>query len=202
MRDFLKNVGATVVGMLLVGMIVIALGVMSVIGMVASSSQTKTLAKNSVLVLRLNGTLKEQASDAGMFSSLQGSTTLGMNELLPAIRKAMANDRIRGIYIEAGQLAAYPSQLQELRAALLDFRKSGKWIIAYGEEYSQGCYYLASVADKIFLNPVGSVDWHGLGGETLYLKDLLAKIGVKAVPIKVGKYKSATEMFTTAFGRP
>lgn len=196
MRDFLKNVGATVVGMLLVGMIVIALGVMSVIGMVASSSQTKTLAKNSVLVLRLNGTLKEQASDAGMFSSLQGSTTLGMNELLPAIRKAMANDKIRGIYIEAGQLAAYPSQLQELRAALLDFRKSGKWIIAYGEEYSQGCYYLASVADKIFLNPVGSVDWHGLGGETLYLKDLLAKIGVKAVPIKVGKYKSATEMFT------
>lgn len=196
MRDFLKNVGATVVGMLLVGMIVIALGVMSVIGMVASSSQTKTLPKNSVLVLRLNGTLKEQASDAGMFSSLQGSTTLGMNELLPAIRKAMANDRIRGIYIEAGQLAAYPSQLQELRAALLDFRKSGKWIIAYGEEYSQGCYYLASVADKIFLNPVGSVDWHGLGGETLYLKDLLAKIGVKAVPIKVGKYKSATEMFT------
>lgn len=196
MRDFLKNVGATVVGMLLVGMIVIALGVMSVIGMVASSSQTKTLPKNSVLVLRLNGTLKEQASDAGMFSSLQGSTTLGMNELLPAIRKAMANDKIRGIYIEAGQLAAYPSQLQELRAALLDFRKSGKWIIAYGEEYSQGCYYLASVADKIFLNPVGSVDWHGLGGETLYLKDLLAKIGVKAVPIKVGKYKSATEMFT------
>lgn len=196
MRDFLKNVGATVVGMLLVGMIVIALGVMSVIGMVASSSQTKTLPKNSVLVLRLNGTLKEQASDAGMFSSLQGSTTLGMNELLPAIRKAMANDKIRGIYIEAGQLAAYPSQLQELRAALLDFRKSGKWIIAYGEEYSQGCYYLASVADKIFLNPVGSVDWHGLGGETLYLKDLLAKIGVKAVPIKVGKYKNATEMFT------
>lgn len=196
MRDFLKNVGATVVGMLLVGMIVIALGVMSVIGMVASSSQTKTLPKNSVLVLRLNGTLKEQASDAGMFSSLQGSTTLGMNELLPAIRKAMANDKIRGIYIEAGQLAAYPSQLQELRAALLDFRKSGKWIIAYGEEYSQGCYYLASVADKIFLNPVGSVDWHGLGGGTLYLKDLLAKIGVKAVPIKVGKYKSATEMFT------
>lgn len=196
MRDFLKNVGATVVGMLLVGMIVIALGVMSVIGMVASSSQTKTLPKNSVLVLRLNGTLKEQASDAGMFSSLQGSTTLGMNELLPAIRKAMANDKIRGIYIEAGQLAAYPSQLQELRAALLDFRRSGKWIIAYGEEYSQGCYYLASVADKIFLNPVGSVDWHGLGGETLYLKDLLAKIGVKAVPIKVGKYKSATEMFT------
>lgn len=196
MRDFLKNVGATVVGMLLVGMIVIALGVMSVIGMVASSSQTKTLPKNSVLVLRLNGTLKEQASDVGMFSSLQGSTTLGMNELLPAIRKAMANDKIRGIYIEAGQLAAYPSQLQELRAALLDFRKSGKWIIAYGEEYSQGCYYLASVADKIFLNPVGSVDWHGLGGETLYLKDLLAKIGVKAVPIKVGKYKSATEMFT------
>ena len=175
MRDFLKNVGATVVGMLLVGMIVIALGVMSVIGMVASSSQTKTLPKNSVLVLRLNGTLKEQASDAGMFSSLQGSTTLGMNELLPAIRKAMANDKIRGIYIEAGQLAAYPSQLQELRAALLDFR---------------------TVADKIFLNPVGSVDWHGLGGETLYLKDLLAKIGVKAVPIKVGKYKSATEMFT------
>lgn len=196
MRDFLKNVGATVVGMLLVGMIVIALGVMSVIGMVASSSQTKTLPKNSVLVLRLNGTLKEQTSDAGMFSSLQGSTTLGMNELLPAIRKAMTNDKIRGIYIEAGQLAAYPSQLQELRAALLDFRKSGKWIIAYGEEYSQGCYYLASVADKIFLNPVGSVDWHGLGGETLYLKDLLAKIGVKAVPIKVGKYKSATEMFT------
>lgn len=196
MRDFLKNVGATVVGVILVFMIVIALGVMSVIGMVASSSQTKTLPKNSVLVLRLDGTLREQASEASLFSSLQGDATLGMNELLSAIRKAATDDKIRGIYLEAGKLAAMPSQLQELRAALQDFRKSGKWIYAYGDEYSQGCYYLSTVADSVWLNPVGSVDWRGLGGEMVYLKDLLAKVGVKAVPVKVGKYKSATEMFT------
>ena len=88
------------------------------------------------------------------------------------------------------------AQIQELRDALLDFKKSGKWIIAYGDIYTQGTYYLSSAADKVYLNPQGEIDWHGIGAQPMFVKDLLNKFGVKFQVVKVGKYKSATEMFT------
>lgn len=93
-------------------------------------------------------------------------------------------------------MAAGFSTLQELRDALADFKKSGKWIVAYGDTYTQGCYYVASVANHIFLNPQGQVDWHGLSSQPYYIKDLAAKFGVKYQVAKVGTFKSATEMFT------
>lgn len=126
-----------------------------------------------------------------------GTSSTGLDEVLNAIKKAKENDNIKGIYIEASAFSAdsYAS-LQAIRKALVDFKKNGKWIVSYGDTYSQGTYYLASTADKVLMNPQGMVDWHGLGGQQMLLKDLLAKFGVKVQLSKVGAYKSAPEMFT------
>ena len=195
MKDFLKHVGATVVGLFLFSVVVAGIGIMAVVGMVASASSTRSVASNSVLVLTLDGPLAEQ-SEGTLRDQLTGDSPQGLREMLAAVRKAKANDDIKGIYIEAGDLDADMAQAEELRGALMDFRKSGKWIVAYGEEYSQLCYYLATTANKIYMNPQGLVDWHGLGGQVTFLRDAYAKIGIKMVPFKCGKYKSATETYT------
>lgn len=197
MKDFFKYVLATVVGLIVFGLILAFFGVMSIVGMVSSGQATTNVSKNSVLVLKLDGLLDEQGSTdiMGQFMG-NSSEKLGLQETLAAIKKAKDNDNVKGIYIEAGNLSSDIASLQELRNALVDFKKSGKWIVAYGDSYTQGTYYLSSVADKVWLNPEGVVDWHGLSSEPFYVKDLLAKVGVKIQPIKVGKYKSATEMFT------
>ncbi|MDD4534469.1 MAG: signal peptide peptidase SppA [Prevotella sp.] len=195
MKDFFKYVGATIVGLLIFGLVVTMLATMSVVGMVASSESTQKVKENSVLVLNLEGILQEQADD-NLTAKLNGTTGLGLAETLSAIKKAKDNENLKGIFIQAGVFYAYMAQVEEIRDALVDFRKSGKWIIAYGDTYSQACYYIASAANKIYLNPQGIVDWHGIGGQMTYLKDTYAKIGIKVIPFKCGKYKSATEMFT------
>lgn len=197
MKDFIKNVGATIVGIFLFGIIIGIFGVMSLVGMVASGQATKNVKENSVLVLKLQGDLQEQAQD-DVLGQLTGNTfnTLGMDAISSAIKKAKANKDIKGIYLETGILSADVAQLQELRDQLVDFKKSGKWIVAYSDNYTQGCYYLATAADKVYINPEGSINWHGIGSQPMFVKDLLAKFGVKMQVIKVGKYKSATEMFT------
>lgn len=197
MKDFIKNVGATIVGIFLFGIIIGIFGVMSLVGMVASGQATKNVKENSVLVLKLQGDLQEQAQD-DVLGQLTGNTfnSLGMDAISSAIKKAKANKDIKGIYLETGILSADVAQLQELRDQLVDFKKSGKWIVAYSDMYTQGCYYLATAADKVYINPEGSINWHGIGSQPMFVKDLLAKFGVKMQVIKVGKYKSATEMFT------
>ena len=162
--------------------------------MIASADTETKLKDNSVLTINLSGTISEMAAP-DMLGFLSGNTieNNGLNDMLLAIRKAKNNDDIKGIYLEAGPLAAGFSTLQELRDALADFKKSGKWIVAYGATYTQGCYY---VANHIFLNPQGQVDWHGLSSQPYYIKDLAAKFGVKYQVAKVGTFKSATEMFT------
>ena len=197
MKDFIKNVGATIVGIFLFGIIIGIFGVMSLVGMVASGQATKNVKENSVLVLKLQGDLQEQAQD-DVLGQLTGNTfnSLGMDAISSAIKKAKANKDIKGIYLETGVLGADVAQLQELRDQLVDFKKSGKWIVAYSDNYTQGCYYLATAADKVYINPEGSINWHGIGSQPMFVKDLLAKFGVKMQVIKVGKYKSATEMFT------
>ena len=103
---------------------------------------------------------------------------------------------MKGIYIEAGDFGgATPAQLQEIRQALLNFKKSGKFIVSYGDQYTQGTYYLASVADSVVINPEGMLDWKGLAFQTLYYKDVLDKVGVKMEIFKVGTYKSAVEPY-------
>ena len=198
MKDFFKYVLATVVGMLLFSIVMGVFMVMSMVGIVASGEQTKSIKDNSVLVLNLSGTLDERAqADPMAFIKGENTEATGLDDMLTAIRKAKTNDKVKGIYIEAGAFAAdsYAS-LQAVRKALADFRSSGKWIVAYSDSYTQSTYYLASVANKVWVNPQGMIDWHGLASQKIYVKDLLEKVGVKMQVTKVGKYKSAVEMFT------
>lgn len=166
--------------------------------MVLSSESTTEIENNSVLVINLSGPLSER-SDKNVMAEFIGNVASGVSleDVLSGIEKAKTNKNIKGIYIEAGAFApnSYAS-LQEIREALIDFKKSHKWIVAYGDSYTQSSYYLASVANDVYLNPQGMLDWHGLSSQRIYLKDMLAKFGVKMQVSKVGTYKSATEMFT------
>lgn len=124
--------------------------------------------------------------------------TVGLQDILSAIKKAKDNDKIKGIYIEAGMFAPdAPASAQAIRDQLADFKKSGKWIVSYGDIYTQFAYYICSVADKVYLNPQGMVNWCGLAANPMFFKDVLAKFGVKMQLSKVGKYKSAPEQFTS-----
>ena len=157
MKDFLKYISATVVGIIVFSVLVTALSIMCLVGMVASESSSKNVSDNSVLVINLNGTMTERSDEDIM--SLINSTEikcLGLDDVISAIEKAKANDNIKGIYIEAGMFSAdsYAS-LQAVRRKLLEFKKSGKWIVAYGDIYTQSTYYLSSVANKVLLNPSG-----------------------------------------------
>lgn len=197
MKDFFKYTAATVVGIIVFTIVCVALSVMSIVGMVASASATQAVEKNSVLVLKLNGSIDEQGTD-NTIGKLTGNyiPSTGLNDILSAIKKAKDEENIKGIYIDAGVLSTDYATLQEIRSALENFRKSGKKIIAYADTYSQGSYYLASVADKIYLNPIGMVDWHGIGAQPVFYKDMLAKFGIKFQVVKVGTFKSATETYT------
>ena len=199
MKDFFKMTCATIVGIFLFFLIAGIIGMMCIVGMIASGSSVKTIDSNSVMVLNLNGALEERANtNLGLnFLAGNGVNSIGLDEVLQAIEKAKDNDDIKGIYIEAGMFSAdsYAS-LQAVRRALLDFKKSKKWIIAYGDAYTQSTYYLASVADKVYMNPEGEVEWRGIASEPMFLKDAMAKFGVKMQVTKVGAYKSATEIFT------
>lgn len=197
MKDFIKSVLATMVGIFGFFIVMGVLTMMSIIGMVASSSAAQNVEENSVFVLNLSGTISDQGTDnpLSLFTGDDSQST-GLNNILSAIKKAKANDDIKGIYIEAGALMTNYATLQEIRNALADFRKSGKWIVAYGDYYTQGAYYVASVANKVYINPKGIVDWHGIGAQTMFYKDFMAKFGVKCEVVKVGTFKSATETFT------
>ena len=195
MKDFFKNVLATMLGIFLFGCVMSIIGFLCLIGLIATSSTTTKIDKNSVLVLKLDGNMTEQ-NEENVMNSLQGVSTLSFEGTMNAIKKAKENDKVAGIYLEAGQFGADLAQAEEIEKALQDFRKSGKWIIAYGEDYSTLSYYLASAANKIYMNKQGGVEWAGIGGEKVYYKNALAKFGIKFITTKVGKYKSAVEQMT------
>ncbi len=198
MKQFLKYVLATVTGIVLLLVVVGILGAISLVGLAAKSAGNTQVEENSVYTLKLSGIMAERTA-SNPLAELTGqvSDNLGLDQLLTAIRKAKETEDIKGIYIEAGAFSSdTPASAHAIREALLDFKKSGKWIVAYGDSYTQTTYYISSAADKVYLNPEGMVDWHGLGGESYYIKDLLAKFGVKFQAVKVGKYKSAVEMMT------
>lgn len=197
MKDFFKNVAATIVGLFAFGLIVTILGFICIIGMVASSNSKPALKDNAVMVLKLQGQIEDRSED-NWLGELTGEqfNNLGMNKILSSIRKAKDEDKVKGIYLETGILETDYATLQEIRNALADFKKSGKWIIAYGDALSQGGYYLASVANKVYVNPEGNVDWHGIASQPQYIKDVAAKFGVHFTVVKVGKYKSYTETYT------
>ena len=197
MKDFFKNVAATIVGLFAFGLIMTILGVICIIGMIASSNSKPTLKDNAVMVLKLQGQIEDRSED-NWLGELTGEqfNNLCMNKILSSIRKAKDEDKVKGIYLETGILESDYATLQEIRNALADFKKSGKWIIAYGDALSQGGYYLASVANKVYVNPEGNVDWHGIASQPQYIKDVAAKFGVHFTVVKVGKYKSYTETYT------
>ena len=198
MKDFFKNVFATFVGLFLFVLVTLLLGFVCIFGMVLSSESTTEIKNNSVLVINLSGPLNERTEE-NVITKFVGKTAneTSLEDVLSGIEKAKADKNIKGIYLEAGVFVPNSyAALQEIRDALIDFKKSNKWIVAYGDSYTQGTYYLASVANDVYLNPQGMLDWHGLSTQRIYLKDMLAKFGVKVQVSKVGTYKSATEMFT------
>ena len=196
MKDFFKFTFASMLGVVLAGVVFTILGIVGMVGMVASSD-TKTMVKeNSILILDLDGSLSERVQDNPLQSLLgEEYQVYGLDDILSSIRKAKENENIKGIYLQAGIMNASFASLEEIRNALTDFKESGKFIVAYGDQYMQNMYYLASVADKVIVNPQGSITWQGLASQTIFFKDLLKKVGVEMEIFKVGTYKSAVEPF-------
>jgi protease-4 len=198
---FLGNVLAVIVGLFAFSIVAVLI-VFALLGMVAASSEEEvTLEKNSILHLDLNGrTLVERTSEEDLvFGSFLdpfgGDNTAGLVNLKKAIAEAKTNENIKGIYLNAGLFGAGQAGLLELREALQDFKESGKFIVAYDEAYSEGGYFLASVADEIYLNPLGGIDFNGFSSEGIFLKGFFEKVGIKPEVFRVGEFKSAVEPF-------
>ena len=200
MKQFWLNVLATFVGIMAVGAFSCIMFFVMLIAVLASGDDTPTVSDNSVLKISLSGSITDQAPADNPIASIFGSNgateTQGLDVLISAIQVAKENNNIKGIYIEGGALQSDYATNEELRRALLDFKKSKKWIIAYADSYTQGAYYIASVADKVFLNPSGLLDWHGIAHQSTFYTGLMEKLGVKAQVFKVGTFKSAVEPFT------
>lgn len=197
MKEFFKYVLATVVGIMLVGIFSFFMGLMMLVSLALASNQKPMIEDNSILKISLSGTISERAN-SNPWAILLGNDLAeqqGLDNMVKAIKVASENEDIKGIYIEGGMLQSDFATLQELRKALLDFKESGKFIIAYGESYTQGAYYVASVADKVLVNPSGMLDWHGLASQPVFYKDLMEKVGVKMQIFRVGTYKSAVEPY-------
>ena len=196
MKDFIKFTFASVLGVLLAGIIFTVLGIVSMVGMVASSDTETTVEENSILFLDMEGILSERVQDNPLQALIgEEFKEYGLDDILASIQKAKEHENIKGIYLQAGMMDAPCASLEEIRNALKSFKDSGKFIVAYGDNYTQGMYYLASVADKVIVNPQGTIAWQGLASQTIFFKDLLKKIGVEMEIFKVGTYKSAVEPF-------
>lgn len=201
MKDFFKFTLATLTGIVLSGIVLFIIGIATLVGIISSSDTETVVKKNSVMMLDLKGTLVERTQESlegllGKFTGEAGNT-YGLDDILASIKKAKENDNIKGIYIQASWLDAPYASLQAIRTALEDFKESGKFVIAYSDNYTQGLYYLSSVADKVMLNPKGMIEWRGLASAPIFYKDLLQKLGIEMQVFKVGTYKSAVEPFTS-----
>ena len=198
MKDFLKYTLATIVGLIACGIVISIIGIVSIVGIAASAETATVVSDNSIFKLELKGTVTERLVE-NPFASLMSEeqTALGLDDILASIQKAADNDYIKGIYLEAGGIMASPASTEEIRNALLRFKETGKFVVAYGGSYTETDYYICSVADKVILNPQGMVDWHGVASQTIYYKDLLAQLGVEMEVFKVGTYKSAVEPYTS-----
>ena len=196
MKDFLKFTLATVTGIVISSVVLFFISILVVFSMVSSSESETQVRKNSVMMLDLNGTLAERSQENPLDLIMKDDyRTYGLDDILSSIKKAKENEDIKGIYIQATSLGAGFASLEEIRNALKDFKESGKFVVAYGDAYTQGLYYLSNVADKVLLNPQGMLEWRGLAATPMFFKDLLEKVGVEMQVFKVGTYKSAVEPF-------
>ncbi|MBQ5840118.1 MAG: signal peptide peptidase SppA [Bacteroidaceae bacterium] len=196
MKSFVKYTFATVVGIFITLIIFSVISIVSVAGMIATQGVTAPIKEGSILRIDMAGELTERA-DENPFAALLGdmAATQSLEDALLALKKAAKSDKIKGVFLCGSSLATQPAMAQELRQALLEFKKSGKWIVAYGDSYSKTAYYLASVADSILLNPEGVVEFNGMATELMFYKDVMDKLGIKMQVFKVGTYKSAVEPF-------
>ena len=200
MKEFFKMTLATICGIAIFLVVTGLFFIISLVGMIASDTASTKVKENSVFVIKLDGVITERAEADSPLNAILGMgdmSVMGLNDLIASIRKAKDNDDIKGIYLEGGVLEFdAPATAQQLRDALKDFKKSGKWIVAYADQYMQASYYVASVADTIYLNGEGMIDFKGLGGKGEYMKGLYDKLGIKYMVAKVGKYKSYVERNT------
>ena len=198
MKSFLKQVLAVIVGICSVGafatlMFFVMLGVM-----LATGDEKQSVSDNSILRIELTGTVVDRSTPNNPLNQLLGrseASSQGLDVLIDAIKTAKSDKRIKGIYIEGGTMSSDFATLQELRGALVDFKSSGKFIVSYADSYTQGAYYIASVGDRVLINPAGLLDWHGIAMQPMFWTGLMEKVGVKAQVFKVGTYKSAVEPF-------
>lgn len=198
MKSFLKQVLAVIVGICSVGafatlMFFVMLGVM-----LATGDEKQSVSDNSILRIELTGTVVDRSTSNNPLNQLLGrseASSQGLDVLIDAIKTAKSDKRIKGIYIEGGTMSSDFATLQELRGALVDFKSSGKFIVSYADSYTQGAYYIASVGDRVLINPSGLLDWHGIAMQPMFWTGLMEKVGVKAQVFKVGTYKSAVEPF-------
>lgn len=200
MKDFFKYLLASFAGVLMAGgVLFIAVLFFFIAALAGGSGSNPGLKPHSILHLSLNGNLSERYTEKPLdVLKGQGDTGFGLEQTLTAIRRAKENADIDGLYVEAGGLTgATPAMLEEIRQAMEDFRESGKFVVSYGDMYTQGCYYVCSAADRVVLNPQGSVCWSGMASEPVFYKDLLEKVGVRMQVFRVGDYKSAVEPFTS-----
>jgi protease-4 len=200
MKKFLKYTLAVIVGSL-VSVTILMFGFFIVVGIIAASGQQEiTVKDNSILVLKLDGPIVERSTE-DPFTEIMSELTnkpvpIGLNKILSGIKKAKRDDRIKGIYIESGTVLAGHATIEEIRNALLAFKQSGKFIISYAPVYSQKSYYLASVANRIYLPPAGMLQFQGLNAQRTFFKGTLEKLGIEMQVFRHGQFKSAVEPFT------
>ena len=201
MREFFKYVFATIVGVIVTGVLFFIVCIAIIAAAVSSVDEDKTtdIAENTVLYLNLDQTIKERTPDQ-RFENLPiigsgGTKSIGFYDFIKALKKAKTDDNIKCIYINVSSPGAGKATLKEIRDALIDFKTSKKKILAYSEVYTQDAYYLASVADKVYLNPQGALEFKGFSSQLTFFKGAMEKIGVEAQIIRVGNYKSAVEPF-------
>lgn len=201
MKEFFKIAFASMVGVILSVFVLFIVSLVFISIIIGSASQDKkaNISANTVMHISLNYSINERTSKNPLqqldFLGFKGSKSLGLNDILASIKKASSDDNIDGIYLDLTGLQAGLATAEEIRNALIDFKKSGKFILAYSEVYTQGAYYLASVADKIYLNPEGLLEFKGFSSEITFYKGALDKLDIEAQIIKVGTYKSAVEPF-------
>ena len=193
----MKIMWATVVGLFVFTIITSVLSVFALVGVAAVGSSKTEVKPNTVYHLVLNGTITDRVVENPLaMLSEEMNTGLGLEDILASIEKAEKNENIKGIYLDIKSIETSYATIQEMRDALEEFKKSGKFVVAYADNYTTGLYYLASVADKIYMNTQGVIDWRGMSGQAVFFKDLLDKLGVRMQIFKVGTYKSAVEPFT------
>lgn len=200
MKGFIKTMLATMAGICLMGFLAFVFTMISLVGMMAAGQEVTEVRDNSVLVIKLQGSVQDYVEEdiTMMFEMMNGELeNQGLDKILSAVEKAKSNEDIKGIYVEAGAVEFdSPATMVALRRALQDFKKSGKWVMAYGDNMTQSAYYVASVADKMYAHPTGVIDLRGLGGNYTYYKGLYDKLGIHFLAARVGKYKSYVEQNT------